>query len=98
MLQNTTKNLNRSIQSIDGNVAVTTTPTRSGPGSNGNKGIFYTPQCFRTLTTPSGAVYYHTQDTPLGWGLTPLQRMLLAYSKPSQQRDIYVELLNAISV
>ena len=36
---------------------------QSGPGSNGNEGVLHIPQISRTESSPSVAVYCHTQDT-----------------------------------
>ena len=40
-----------------------TTPSQSGPESNGNKGVLYIPFSLRTKASPSDAVYFYTQDT-----------------------------------
>ena len=36
--------MNKSIWPIDGTLTDTTTPDQSGPGRNGNKGVFHTPK------------------------------------------------------
>ena len=45
-----------SVWPIDGILTGTITPDLSGPGSNGNKKVFYTPQNSRTGASQSDAV------------------------------------------
>ena len=40
----------------------TTTPSQSWPGSNGNVGILDTFKTSKTGSSPSNAVFYHTED------------------------------------
>ena len=42
----------------------TTIPSYSGPGSNGNEGVFHIPFISRTGTSPSNSVKCHTQNIP----------------------------------
>ena len=49
------KFLNRSICPIDGTLTDTTTMHQSGTGSNGNVGVFSTPQFYRNGTSLSDA-------------------------------------------
>ena len=48
--------LNRCIWPIDGTLTSTITPCQSGPGNNGSKEIFYTPQRHSAVASPSDAV------------------------------------------
>ena len=41
---------NSSIWPIDRTLSAATTPTKSGPGSNGNEGVLHIPQSFRVGT------------------------------------------------
>ena len=51
-----------------------TTPGQSGPGSDGNKGVFRIPQCSCIAgTSPSDCLVLYPGHS-LGGGLTPLQR------------------------
>ena len=63
-----------SIWSISGTLTGTTTSSQSGPGSNGNEGVFHIPQSSRTETSLSdGLVSY--LGYLLGWvSLTPQQK------------------------
>ena len=47
--------MNRSIWSRDGTLIGTTTLDQSGPESNGNEGVLYTPQITWTGALPSDA-------------------------------------------
>ena len=78
---------NNSIWSIDRTLLVATTPGRSGPGSDGNKGILCIPQSSSvTGTTPSDLVLYPGHS--LG-SLTPLQRCsrCILQAKPTGPQD-----------
>ena len=48
--------LNRSIWSLNGTLSDMTPLGQSGPGSNGNEGIFHTPQISRTGASAPDAV------------------------------------------
>ena len=53
------KRLSISIWPIDGTQTYITTPSHSGRGNNGNKGVFHIPQSSRTEISPSvGLVSY----------------------------------------
>ena len=47
------KFLNKSTWSINGTLTGTTTPSESGPESNGNEGVLHTPQFIRVGTSAS---------------------------------------------
>ena len=47
------KLLDSSIWLIDGTLRGTTTPSQSGPGSDGSEGVFHIPQDFKAGTSPS---------------------------------------------
>ena len=49
------KRLNSSISPIDATLTGTTTPTQSGPGSNGTEGVLHIPQNPRVGASPSDA-------------------------------------------
>ena len=49
-------NRKRLIWPIDGALTGTTTLGQSGPGSNGNEGVFHIPQSSRTEASPSDTV------------------------------------------
>ena len=53
--------LNRSICPIDGIQTGTTTSIQSGPGSNGNEGVFKNPFISRTRVSPSEAIKCYNQ-------------------------------------
>ena len=55
--------MNRSIGTIGGTLTDTTTPLRSGPGSNGNKEALHTLCFSRTETSPLDADKCHTVVT-----------------------------------
>ena len=44
------------------NLTGTTTPSWSGPGSNGKEGVLYTSKSSRARASPSDTVQYYTQD------------------------------------
>ena len=46
-----------------GTVTGTTNPVKSWTESNGNHGLFYTPQKYRSRTSSPYAVKYHTKDS-----------------------------------
>ena len=54
--------LNRSIWPIYETLTGTTTSGQSGPGSNGNEGVFHTTQISRTGVSPSDVVWCYTQE------------------------------------
>ena len=54
--------LNRSISSIYGALTGTTNPDQSGPGSNWNEGVLYSPQISRIGVSSSDAVWCYTED------------------------------------
>ena len=58
MVSNNNKIFSKELDSIDINATLmgTTTLGLSGPGSNGNEGVFYIPQSFRTGASPLDAV------------------------------------------
>ena len=64
----------------------TTTPDQSGPGSKGNEGVLLL-QNWSLTTRYSLMLYsgYHFSVCMGVGGLTPLQKIQLAYSKPNQQ-------------
>ena len=49
-------------RSIDGTIIDTSTPSQSGPGSNGNKEVHPTPQKSRTRASPSDVVWCHAKE------------------------------------
>ena len=50
------------------------------PRSNGNEGVLYTPQIFRTGASPSDVILYHIQNSPfLEGGIIPLCREYSQY-------------------
>ena len=63
----------------------TTTPIKSGSVSNVNERAVHTSYINKTGDSPSDTVLCHSQDIQLFfglWGLTFLQKILTAYSKP----------------
>ena len=62
-----------SIWSIDNTLSAATTPSQSGPGSDGNKGVLCIPQGSSiTGTSPSDCLESYIQNTR--WGILPLSR------------------------
>ena len=62
-----------SISPIDRTLSVATTHGQSGPGSDGNKGVFRNPQSSNIIATePSDYLVSYNQDTLWGRGLTTL--------------------------
>ena len=51
---------------MDGALTGTTTPDKSGPGSNGNEGVLHIPQSFRIESSPSVVVRSHILDILIG--------------------------------
>ena len=65
---------NSSISSIDRTLSGATTPCKSGPGSDGNKGVLCIPQSSSITGAAPSDFLYHIQDTH-GRSLTPLERV-----------------------
>ena len=62
---------------MDGTLMGITIPGQSRIECNGNEGVHYIPQIFRTRVLLSDALKCHTQDTLLrrGGGITSLQEI-----------------------
>ena len=74
----------RSIQPIDKALSGATTPGQSGPGSNGNEGVFRIPQSPSiTGTLPSDCLVSYRGHS-FGRGLTPCRGTVGVFYSPSR--------------
>ena len=90
--------LNRSIWPIDGSLTGTTTPDRSGLGSNGNKGVLYISQSSRTEASFSdGLVSYPGRLLEVGVFSHERDKVGVFYS-PSQLGWLRIEYWNVTYV
>ena len=85
-----------SVWPIDKTLCGATTPSDSGPGSDGNKGVFRIPQSSSiTRTSPSDCLVSYSGHS---WGsLTPLQRCswCILQPQPTEQKefDRYIDIV-----
>ena len=70
---------NSSIGPIERILSGTTTPSQSGPGSNGHKGALHIPHSFKAGTLPLDFLLCQNQETH-GKGSYPSAEMQLVYS------------------
>ena len=67
--------LNSSIWPIDRTLSSATTPSQSGPESNGKEGVLHIPQNSSiTGASLSDCLVSYPEQSLMGWGLTTLQR------------------------